>query len=67
MSKQAPQRCQFFFTAKALAALPPDPQRDYIVRDANTPGLALCVTKGGHKSFRFCYTADQFDRQGKRV
>ncbi len=25
MSKQAPQRCQFFFTAKALAALPPDP------------------------------------------
>jgi integrase len=67
MSKQAPQQRQFAFTAKALAALPPDPQRDYIVRDANTPGLALCVTKGGHKSFRFCYTADEFDKRGKRV
>lgn len=46
MSKQAPQQRQFPFTAKTLAALPPDPQRDYLVRDANTPGLALCVTKG---------------------
>ncbi len=67
MSKQAPQQRQFAFTAKALAALPPDPQRDYLVRDANTPGLALCVTKGGYKSFRFCYTADEFDKRGKRV
>jgi hypothetical protein len=39
------------FTKKSLVGLSPDPERNVNYFDSSTPGLCLCVTKKGIKTF----------------